>query len=70
MKYLFKMKIDNEENFYKVTIAIYLINQYIVKIRKPDFDAELCYMDGLVSTGNQIPFTILKRIFAKRKKKL
>jgi hypothetical protein len=26
--------------------------------------ARLCYIDGLVSTGNQIPFTILKRIFA------
>ncbi len=26
------------------------------------------YMNGLVSTGNQIPFTILKRIFSKRKK--
>jgi hypothetical protein len=24
----------------------------------------LCYIDGLVSTGNQIPYTILKRIFA------
>jgi hypothetical protein len=26
--------------------------------------ARLCYIDGLVSTGNQIPYTILKRIFA------
>jgi hypothetical protein len=26
--------------------------------------ARLCYIDGLVSTGNQIPCTILKRIFA------
>ena len=28
------------------------------------FGVELCYIDGLVSTGNQIPYTILKRIFA------
>ena len=26
--------------------------------------ARLCYIDGLVSTGNQISYTILKRIFA------
>jgi len=26
--------------------------------------ARLCYIDGLVSTGNQIPYAILKRIFA------
>ena len=41
--------------FYTVTIALCLINQYIGKIRKPDFDAELCYMDGLVSTGKKFP---------------
>jgi hypothetical protein len=29
--------------------------------------ARLCYIDGLVSTGNQIPYTILKRNFANRK---
>jgi len=29
--------------------------------------ARLCYIDGLVSTGNQIPYTILKRIFPNRK---
>jgi hypothetical protein len=29
--------------------------------------ARLCYIDGLVSTGNQIPFTILKIIFANQK---
>ncbi len=28
----------------------------------------LCYMDGLVSTGNKFPYTILKIIFAIRKK--
>jgi hypothetical protein len=28
------------------------------------FGVRLCYIDGLVSTGNQIPYTILKRIFA------
>ena len=28
---------------------------------------ELCYIDGLVSTGNQIPFTILKIIFPNQK---
>jgi hypothetical protein len=27
----------------------------------------LCYMDGLVSTGNKFPYTILKIIFAIRK---
>ncbi|HAO46284.1 MAG TPA: hypothetical protein DCQ97_05125 [Chitinophagaceae bacterium] len=30
--------------------------------------ARLCYIDGLVSTGNQIPYTILKRNFSNRKK--
>ena len=29
--------------------------------------ARLCYIDGLVSTGNQIPYTILKIIFANQK---
>jgi len=29
--------------------------------------ARLCYIDGLVSTGNQIPYTILKRNFPNRK---
>jgi hypothetical protein len=28
---------------------------------------ELCYIDGLVSTGNQIPYTILKINFANQK---
>jgi len=28
---------------------------------------ELCYIDGLVSTGNQIPFTILKINFPNMK---
>ena len=28
---------------------------------------ELCYIDGLVSTGNQIPYTILKIIFPNQK---
>jgi hypothetical protein len=27
----------------------------------------LCYIDGLVSTGNQIPYTILKIIFPNEK---
>ena len=27
----------------------------------------LCYMDGLVSTGNKFPYTILKIIFANKK---
>jgi len=27
----------------------------------------LCYMDGLVSTGNKFPYTILKIIFTIRK---
>ena len=31
------------------------------------FGAELYYMDGLVSTGNKFPYTILKRNFANRK---
>jgi hypothetical protein len=31
------------------------------------FQVRLCYIDGLVSTGNQIPFTILKIIFANEK---
>jgi len=40
----------------------------IIKIRKPDIlRAELYYMDGLVSTGNKFPYTILKRNFANRK---
>jgi hypothetical protein len=30
--------------------------------------AELCYMDGLVSTGTKFPYTILKRIFPNKKK--
>jgi len=29
--------------------------------------ARLCYIDGLVSTGNQIPYTILKRNFPNQK---
>ncbi|HNA16606.1 MAG TPA: hypothetical protein PKG89_09285, partial [Ferruginibacter sp.] len=29
--------------------------------------ARLCYIDGLVSTGNKIPYTILKRNFSNRK---
>lgn len=28
---------------------------------------ELCYIDGLVSTGNQIPYTILEIIFPNKK---
>jgi len=28
---------------------------------------ELCYIDGLVSTGNQIPYTILEIIFPNQK---
>jgi len=31
------------------------------------FTVGLCYIDGLVSTGNQIPYTILKIIFANQK---
>ncbi len=31
------------------------------------FTVGLCYIYGLVSTGNQIPFTILKIIFANEK---
>ena len=27
----------------------------------------LCYIDGLVSTGNKFPYTILKIIFANKK---
>ncbi len=32
-----------------------------LKIIKPVFEMHgLCYMDGLVSTGNKFPYTILK----------
>ena len=52
-------------------MQIYLLQNefhHIIKIRKPDIlRAELYYMDGLVSTGNKFPYTILKRNFANRK---
>ena len=38
------------------------------KIIKPDKKMNgLCYIDGLVSTGNKFPYTILKINFALRK---
>ena len=41
---------------------------HLNSISRPTLMPSFNYIDGLVSTGNQIPFTILKRIFSKRKK--
>jgi len=38
-----------------------------LKLKPGFFKVGLCYIYGLVSTGNQIPYTILKRIFANQK---
>ena len=35
--------------------------------KSPTFFCQAYYMDGLVSTGNQIPYAILKYFFANKK---
>ena len=45
------------------------LNSFMLKIKKPGiFKPGFYYMDGLVSTGKQFPYTILKIIFTIRKK--
>jgi len=39
----------------------------MIKNKARLFQVRLCYIDGLVSTGNQIPYTILKINFANEK---
>ncbi len=47
--------------------VIYSQTNFVFNNKARLFGVELCYIDGLVSTGNQIPFTILKIIFANQK---
>ena len=56
-----------QENFFRKIIANFLKGN-LKKIIKPDKKMNgLCYIDGLVSTGNKFPYTILKINFALRK---
>jgi hypothetical protein len=57
-------KVFIQKNFFEKFTEKFLKEQW-QKIIKPDKKMNgLCYIDGLVSTGNKFPYTILKINFA------
>ena len=61
-----KIVVQMKVIFKKKNLQIFYCS--IEKIKKPGKKfSGLCYIDGLVSTGNKFPYTILKINFALRK---